>query len=38
MLESFRDDYLDKLCPEDAAALSQEAYPPVIYQPGESSK
>ena len=37
MLESLRDDYLDKLCPEDNA-IAQENYPPVIYQPGQSEK
>jgi hypothetical protein len=38
MLESFRDDYLDRVCPDDPAVLPQEAYPPVIYSPVESEK
>jgi hypothetical protein len=38
MLENLRDNYLDKLCPDDNAVIHQENYPPVIYQPGQSEK
>lgn len=38
MLESLRDDYLDKLCPDENAIGSEENFPPVIYQPGQSQK
>lgn len=38
MLESLRDDYLDKLCPDENSVIPQENYPPVIYQPEQSEK
>jgi hypothetical protein len=38
MLESLREDYLGKICPDDLA-FSQDAFlPPVIYRPELSSK
>lgn len=38
MLESLREDYLGKVCPDEAALTQETFLPPVIYQAVHSSK